>query len=279
MGGALRLFLATCAKKSKTDRKVAWRTGPTSPFLMLPSELRLKIYEYLLPSGTVWSTGLYDSKRCNSLAILFTSRQIYREALDVLYSQMTTAFGIYSYPAMFDFAKFLSNRNMGTPDQRAPMACHGAWCKNSLNRIKHVKLQIDWLGYERYNTALRRGARDWVSLTAANDANIAELVKSICTTLSRLPQPQTVAISWRSIGLSGNGSPPEHKFPIILRPLKLVRPANSGTAKGFSIVYSIWSYKYIGPEARSPPTSEILRHGMLTLRRKSPMSARELENR
>ena len=71
MGGALRPFLATCAKKSKTDRKVAWRMGPTPPFLRLPSELRLKIYEYLLPSGTVWSYGLYDSKRCNSLAILF----------------------------------------------------------------------------------------------------------------------------------------------------------------------------------------------------------------
>ena len=49
-----------------------------------------------------------------------------------------------------------------------------------------------------------------------------------CSTLSHLPQPQTIAISWRSIGVSGNGSPPEHKFPIVLRPLKLVRRSNSG---------------------------------------------------
>ena len=91
-----------------------------------------------------------------------------------------------------------------------------------------MKLQIDWLGYERHNAALRRGPRDWVSLTAANDADVAELVRSICTTLSHLPQPQTIAILWRSIGLSGNGNPPEHKSPIVLRPLKLVRRGNSG---------------------------------------------------
>ena len=106
MDGALRPFLATCGKKSKTDRKLAWRTGPTPPFLRLPGKLRLKIYEYLLSSGTVWSYGLYDNKRCNSLAILFTSRQIYQEAVDVLYSQMAFTFGIYKYPGMFDFAKF-----------------------------------------------------------------------------------------------------------------------------------------------------------------------------
>ena len=67
-----------------------------------------------------------------------------------------------------------------------------------------------------------------MSLATANDADIADLVDSICTTLSRLPQPQTFAIWWRSIGVSGNGSPPELKFPIVLRPLQLVRRTNSG---------------------------------------------------
>ena len=38
---------------------------------------------------------------------------------------MTLAFGIYSYPLMFDFAKFLFTRNMGTPDQR--VTCGLSW--------------------------------------------------------------------------------------------------------------------------------------------------------
>lgn len=65
------------------------------PFLDLSPEIRNQIYGYVLPSGRVSN---YDTpascstKHSESISLLSTNRQIYREAVDILYSPKKICF-------------------------------------------------------------------------------------------------------------------------------------------------------------------------------------------
>ncbi|KAK0392418.1 hypothetical protein NLU13_1913 [Sarocladium strictum] len=85
---------STCTSTSPLTRSVPPRS--TSPLLLLPVELRLQIYTYLLSNLTTASS--HTSKRISSssttttpinAAILLVNRQLNSEATPILYSQNT----------------------------------------------------------------------------------------------------------------------------------------------------------------------------------------------
>lgn len=109
------------------------------PFLDLSPEIRNQIYGYVLPSGRVSN---YDTpascstKHSESISLLSTNRQIYREAVDILYSPKKFAFGIYRWPGDFNF---LMRMMMG---RGGFIVSNQAWSKKSLARMKYVDLEI-----------------------------------------------------------------------------------------------------------------------------------------
>ena len=76
------------------------------PFLDLPPEIRNQIHGYVLPSGRVSN---YDTpascstKHSDSISLLSTNRQIYREAVDTSTPKKIFAFAIYRWPGDSNF--------------------------------------------------------------------------------------------------------------------------------------------------------------------------------
>jgi len=110
------------------------RTLSVSPLLKLPPELRLAILRYILPSRSKkfklnytdcdssytdrkWNVERRPDKRPRvnpyNLAILRTNKQIYYEALSVLYSENSFHFVGFNFLPILDFIRRLSPESKG----------------------------------------------------------------------------------------------------------------------------------------------------------------------
>lgn len=62
-----------------------------------------------------------------------------------------------------------------------------------------------------------------------NNGGLQALLTGVCNVLSELPQLRRISLSWHPLDmLMEHASPPRHKIPTLLRPLKIVRRALPG---------------------------------------------------
>ena len=123
------------------------------------------------------------------------------------------------------------------------VASNQAWSKESLARMKYVELEIVWPGYILGGfTAWAPREQRWgmfmpddkvevqeLEFFLGNNEGLQALLTGICNVLSELPQLRRINVSWHPLDMfMEHASPPRHKIPTLLRPLKIARRARPG---------------------------------------------------
>ncbi|KAK5123268.1 hypothetical protein LTR85_002698 [Meristemomyces frigidus] len=125
-------------------------------FFDLPAELRLQIYNYLLPYRKILSWGC-------SIAFIRTNRQIYEEACEAFYGSGTFELGVHGWSKAhpIGYVNFLT-QTVDLDD------IPGAACFRLLKRVRSLRLRIKAFNTER---AIREGRDTLVSLLRRLDSD------------------------------------------------------------------------------------------------------------
>jgi hypothetical protein len=145
--------------------------------LLLPAELRQKIYSYILPrtietksKGITWLRG--------NTAILATSRQIFKEATQQLYGTNTFVIDVVYDCSTFNFQWLLPNglvpnRRMAFPDHIVPRNL--SLIHRLHIRIKHIDSYTGMIKYNYSGPGLTDGLKDQVTFLCIALRKIEEI--------------------------------------------------------------------------------------------------------
>ena len=200
---------------------------PAFPFLQLPPEIRNMVYRFHLPNDRVTYRSMAASRLLQSLNrplrrtegfdILFTNKQIHKEALYLLCTEKTFVIEISSLS--IDFLS--SSPETSGLDLIVPNP-------DMYQSIRHIELHIDWSSYARLSCPPLSPQRSRISPVESLDDNMA----TVCQQLPRFQQLRSIDVTWTSsvflitafstrilirIPIS------EAKILVLLRPLKQIR--------------------------------------------------------